>query len=240
MKRVFGSLRALPAAILLSGLSAACCTAAAPAGTIKKQPAATPAASDRWEQTIRAFEAQDRKSAPAQGGIVFAGSSSIRLWKLAESFAGLPAINRGFGGSELVDSVRYADRIVIPYRPRIVVLYAGDNDLASGKSPERVSADFKQFVAKVHAALPKTRIIYIGIKPSVSRWKLIDKIRDTNRRIKDFATADPRLVFIDVERSILGPDGKPRPELFQPDGLHLNAAGYRLWADLVRPHLRLE
>ena len=237
MKRVFGSVRALPAALFLSGLIAACCTAPAPAGTIKKQPAATPAASDRWEQAIRDFEAQDRKRAPTPGGIVFIGSSSIRLWKLAESFPGLPAINRGFGGSELADSVRYADRIVIAYRPRIVVLYAGDNDLASGKSPERVSADFKQFVAKVHAALPKTRIVYVGIKPSLSRWKLIDKVRDANRRIKEFAAADPRVVFIDVEKPMLGLDGKPRPELFQPDGLHLNAAGYRLWSDLLRPHL---
>jgi lysophospholipase L1-like esterase len=237
MKRVFGSVRALPAALFLSGLIAACCTAAAPAGTIKKQPAATPAASDRWEQAIRDFEAQDRKRAPTPGGIVFIGSSSIRLWKLAESFPGLPAINRGFGGSELADSVRYADRIVIAYRPRIVVLYAGDNDLASGKSPERVTADFKAFVAKVHAALPKTRIVYVGIKPSLSRWKLIDKVRDANRRIKDFAAADPRVVFIDVEKPMLGPDGKPRPELFQSDGLHLNAAGYRLWSDLLRPHL---
>ncbi len=197
-----------------------------------------PAKADRWEQAIRDFEAQDRKSAPAQGGIVFVGSSSIRLWKLAESFPGLIAMNRGFGGSELADSVRYADRIVIPYRPRIVVLYAGDNDLASGKSPERVLADFKQFVAKVHAALPKTRIVYIGIKPSLSRWKLIDKVREANRRIKDFVAADPRLIFIDVEPPMLGPDGKPRPDLFQPDGLHVNAAGYKLWADLLRPHLK--
>jgi lysophospholipase L1-like esterase len=168
------------------------------------------------------------------------GSSSIRLWKLGESFPGIEAINRGFGGSELADSVRYADRIVIAYRPKLVVLYAGDNDLAAGKTPERVAADFKQFVAKVHAALPKTRILYIGIKPSLSRWKLIDKIRDTNRRIKALAATDARLVFIDGEQSVLGPDGKPRPELFQPDGLHLNAAGYRVWAELVRPHLKPE
>jgi lysophospholipase L1-like esterase len=235
-----------PVYLTADGLSdeafATALSASPPPATAGQASSATPKppAKDRWEPAIRAFEAQDRKHPSIPGGIVFVGSSSIRLWKLAESFPGVEALNRGFGGSQLADSVRYADRIVIPYKPRLVVLYAGDNDLAAGKSPEQVSDDSHQFVAKVHAALPKTRILYIGIKPSLSRWKLIDKIRDANRRIKDFAATDPRLVFIDVEQSILGPDGKPRPELFQPDGLHLNATGYRVWAELVRPYLKLE
>ncbi len=110
--------------------------------------AAQPA--DRWESAIRDFEAKDRAQPPAQGGAVFVGSSSIRLWDLAKSFPGRRAINRGFGGSQLADAVRYADRIVIPYAPAVVVLYAGDNDLAAGKSPEQVSGDFRQFAAKVH------------------------------------------------------------------------------------------
>jgi lysophospholipase L1-like esterase len=118
-----------------------------------------------------------------------------------------------------------------------VVLYAGDNDLAAGKSPEQVLADYRQFVAKVHAALPKTRIVYIAVKPSLARWKLIEKVRTTNGLIQQAAAGDPRLVFIDVEKPMVGPDGKPRPELFLRDGLHLNAEGYRIWADLVRPHL---
>jgi lysophospholipase L1-like esterase len=147
-------------------------------------------------------------------------------------------LNRGFGGSQLADSVRYVERIVTPYQPRVVVLYAGDNDLASGKSPEQVLADYRQFVAKVHAALPKTRIVYIAVKPSLARWKLIEKGRATNRLIQQAAAENPRLVFVDLEKPMLGPDGKPRPELFLRDGLHLNAEGYRIWADLVRPHLR--
>jgi lysophospholipase L1-like esterase len=197
--------------------------------------AAPPA--DRWEPTIREFEAQDRLAPPAPGGVVFVGSSSIRLWDLAKSFPGHRAVNRGFGGSQLADAVRYAERIVIPYAPRVVVLYAGDNDLAAGKNPEQVFDDFKQFVAKVHRALPKARIVYLGVKPSPSRWKLIDKVRATNRLIREFAAKDARLVFVDVETPMLGPDGKPRPELFRPDRLHLNDEGYRLWATLVAPHL---
>jgi lysophospholipase L1-like esterase len=221
--------------LLLVGLAVPTFTSEGSAAEPAKK-AATPAA-DRWEPAIRAFEAQDRKSAPAKGGIVFVGSSSIRLWAVEKSFAGMTVLNRGFGGSQMADSVRYAERIVTAYRPRVVVLYVGDNDLAAGKSPEQVSADYRQFVAKVHGALAKARIVYIAVKPSLARWKLIEKIRETNRLIRDFTGHDPRLVFIDVEKPMLGPDGKPRHELFLRDGLHLNAEGYRIWADLVRPHI---
>ncbi len=199
---------------------------------------ATPAAADRWEPAIRAFEAKDRKQPPAKDGVVFVGSSSIVMWDLAKNFPGVSAVNRGFGGSQMADSARYADRIVIPYRPQLVVLYAGDNDLAAGKTPEQVFDDYCRFVAKVHAALPKARIVTIAIKPSRARWKLMDRIRRTNRLLGEFAAKDPRLVFVDMEASMLDGEGKPRAELFRPDGLHLNAEGYRLWSERIRPYLR--
>lgn len=224
--------------LLLAAIASPCKAFQEPAVKPAKQ---TPSAkADRWEPAIRAFEVKDRKQAPAKGGIVFVGSSSIVLWDLQKSFPGLDAINRGFGGSQLADSVRYANRIVIPYEPRTVVLYAGDNDLASGKTPQQVFDDYRRFVAAIHAALTKTRIIYVAIKPCKARWKLIDRVRTANRLIADFAAKDPRLVFIDVEKTMLGAGGKPRPELFLPDGLHLNAEGYRLWASLVGPHLKEE
>src|SRR5438094_7398035 len=133
---------------------------------------AVPAADqpDRWESAIRAVEEQDRMAPPPPGGNVFVGSSSIRFWKLADSFPDLACVNRGFGGSEMADSARYADRIVTPYKPRVVVLYAGDNDLALGKSPEAVRDDYKQFVAKVRAKLPDVKIVCIAVKPSLQRW----------------------------------------------------------------------
>ncbi len=192
---------------------------------------------DRWEASIARFEAMDAKQPPPKEGILFIGSSSIVGWDLGKSFPAAPVINRGFGGSHLADSVRYAERIVLPYRPRVIVLYAGDNDLAAGKSPEQVWEDYKAFVKKVHDALPNTKIIYIGVKPSIARWRLIENIRKANRLIAETAATDPRLVFVDIEQRMLGPDGKPRPELFKPDGLHLNEEGYKLWSDLLRPHL---
>jgi lysophospholipase L1-like esterase len=200
------------------------------------QATAEPTASDKWEKDIAAFEAQDAESPPRKNAVLFVGSSSIRMWNLKESFPDLETINRGVGGSEVADSVRYAGRIVIPHSPRVVVLYAGDNDIANGKSPERVFHDVKQFVELVHGALPETKIVYIGIKPSIQRWKLIDKIREANRLIRDYIDGQKsdKLAFIDVDKPMLGEDGKPRADLLLDDGLHLNKKGYEIWAKLVR------
>jgi len=195
---------------------------------------------NRWEPKIRQFEEQDKKEMPPAGGILFVGSSSIVGWKVDECFPGLPVINRGFGGSQIADSVHFADRIVLPYRPKIVVLYAGDNDVAAGKSPERALRDYRQFVAEVHAGLPETRIVFVAIKPSIRRWNLVDKMREANRLIRAAAEKDKRLVYVDVDGPMIGDDGKPRPELFKSDGLHLNAQGYKLWSALVLPHLKLD
>lgn len=200
--------------------------------------AAQQAGPERWKSAIEAFEKADATMPPSKNANLFVGSSSIRMWKLDNSFPDLPVINRGFGGSQIEDSVHYIDRLVLKHDPRVVVLYAGDNDIGSGKSPERVLADYQAFVAAVHAKLPKTRIAFIAIKPSLKRWSLIDKIRDANQRIEAVTKTDDRLEFIDVDAPMLGSDGKPRGELFQKDGLHLSDEGYRLWASLVRPHLK--
>jgi len=143
--------------------------------------AAPATAVDQWAKELAAFEEQDKQS-PAVGGIVFVGSSSIRLWDLGKSFPGAQALNRGFGGSQIVDSVNHVDLLVIRHKPRVVIFYAGDNDLAAGRTPQQVAADFQAFVSKVRAALPETRIAFIGIKPSIQRWALIDKIREATRR----------------------------------------------------------
>lgn len=193
----------------------------------------------RWEKAIAAFEEQDQKTPPPTNGVVFVGSSSIRGWNLAQSFPDhKDALNRGFGGSQLADSVHFAPRIVTKYQPRLVVLYAGDNDLAAGKSPEQVFADFQAFVQVVHKEVPKARIAFVAIKPSLARWKNFDKIQKTNGLIEAYIKKDHRLSYVDVVKPMLGEDGMPRPELFVKDGLHLSAKGYEIWAGLVKPHLK--
>jgi lysophospholipase L1-like esterase len=192
------------------------------------------AQADRWATELAAFENQDRQ-APAIGGVVFVGSSSIRLWDLAKYFPGLPAINRGFGGSEIGDSVNHVDLLVIRHKPRTVIFYAGDNDIAAGKSPQQIANAFKTFAAKVRAALPDTRVAFIAIKPSIQRWALIAQIRQANALVREYCDADDRLGFIDVDGPMLGWDAKPRKDLFIADGLHLSPKGYALWTTLVEP-----
>jgi lysophospholipase L1-like esterase len=193
------------------------------------------AQSDPWAEAMRAFEQEDRKAAPAAAGVVFVGSSSIRLWDLSRHFPNRPVINRGFGGSQIVDSVTHVSLLVTRHKPRTVIFYAGDNDIASGKTPRQVADDFKAFVDKVRAALPDTRIAFIGIKPSIQRWPLISKVREANTLIREYCDSDDALGYIDVDGPMLGWDGKPRKELFVEDGLHLSPKGYELWTVLVRP-----
>jgi lysophospholipase L1-like esterase len=192
----------------------------------------------RWEKDIHAFEATDKTNPPPQDAVLFIGSSSIRLWtNLAQTFPGHKVINRGFGGSELSDSVAFANRIVIPYQPRLILLYAGDNDIAAGKSPERILNDFKAFAANVHAALPKTTIAYIAIKPCPAREKYLDHVKTANRLVQDYAASNNRLLFVDVFTPMLTKEGRPRADLCIQDGLHPNARGYDLWASIIRPIL---
>lgn len=193
---------------------------------------------EQWEAEIKAFEARDKTNPPPHSPILFIGSSSVRMWKtLADDFKGFPVINRGFGGSQMTDSAYFVDRIVLPYHPRQIYVYAGDNDLAAGKAPEQVLADFKEFVRKVKASVPSTKIAYIAVKPSPSRWQLADKMRATNKLIAEYARFDSNLSFIDVFTPMLDKDGKPAEELFIADKLHMNAKGYALWTSIIRPTL---
>ncbi len=192
-----------------------------------------------WAGEIAALTRDDAAHPPPAHGIVFVGSSSIRFWTtLATDFPGRPVIGRGFGGSELADSVYYFDRLVQPYQPRTVVLYAGENDLAAGKSPEAVAADFAAFCAKLHAALPAAHLYYLAMKPSPLRWALRDKFERGNSLIAAACARDPRRTFVDVYHAMLGPDGQPRPELYRDDRLHMKPAGYALWVRLLTPLLQ--
>lgn len=193
---------------------------------------------ERWAAEIDALTAADATQPPAPGGIVFVGSSSIRLWQsLATDFPGLNPINRGFGGSELADSVHYLDRIVLPYRPRLVVLFAGTNDIWSGKSPQQVAADFRAFRTKLHAALPDTKLIFLSINPAPSRARVHDRMHEANALIEADCATDPRCRYVDVATPMLDASGGTRPELFVEDQLHLNADGYAIWRRVLAPHL---
>ena len=193
--------------------------------------------SAKWKSAIQKFEQQDETDPPAKGGVLFVGSSSIRMWDLDESFPDKDYINRGFGGSQIADSIAYLDQLVLKHRPKVVLMYAGDNDIAAGKSAKTVANDFKTFQQKVHAELPGTRIMYIAIKPSIKRWDMYPKMADANALIASQCEANPRLTYLDIATPMIEEDGKPNPDLFAKDGLHLNKSGYEVWTQVVTPHL---
>ena len=188
-------------------------------------------------RAIKAFEAADKKSPPAPGAVLFVGSSSVRIWKtLAADFPQYRVLNRGFGGSQIADCTTFADRIVIPYRPSAIILHAGANDLAAGKSAERVFADYKAFVAKVRE-LPETPIAFVSINPTPARWAQADKQQETNRLIHEYVAGKKGLAFIDIWDALLGTGRRPREDLHVRDHLHPNAAGYRIRKRIITPYL---
>ena len=190
----------------------------------------------KWEKEISAYEASDKTNPPPKGALLFIGSSTIRMWKtLPQDFPNAKVINRGFGGSQIVDSTHFAERVIFPYEPSKVFLRAGGNDLWAGKSAEEVFGDFKEFVAKVHGKLPKTEIVFISLSPSIARWKQSDKEKAVNTMVQDFVKRNPGVKYIETYPLPLGPDGRPRSELFLADKLHFNAEGYKLLAACVRP-----
>jgi lysophospholipase L1-like esterase len=195
--------------------------------------------STSFEPEIAAFEKRDQTSPPPKGAILFVGSSSIRMWNdLETTFLPRQVINRGFGGSEIRDSTFFAERIIVPYQPRMVLLYAGDNDIAAGRTADDVLEDFKQFVGKVRERLPDTKIAFISIKPSPSRWKFVGVIRDANKSIREYIRKQKRMVYINVFDAMLDPDGQPKPELYKEDKLHPTAACYVLWKKIIGPYLK--
>lgn len=192
----------------------------------------------KWEKAITAFETADRANPPAKGAVLFVGASVFVRWKtLAEDFPEQRVLNRAFGGSQIADSTHFAERMIFPYEPRMILLRAGGNDIHSGKSADRVFADFKAFVAKIRSKFPETPIVFVSISPSPSRWAQAGTAKAANALIAAYIRETPNLQYVETYDMVLGADGKPRPELFVADQLHFTPAGYKLLTERVRPVL---
>jgi len=191
----------------------------------------------KWEKEVAAIEMWLKENPPRPGGVLFVGSSTIRLWDLKKSFPDAGYVNVGFGGSEIRDCTHFVPRLVAPQKPKAIVFYAGDNDIASGRKPEQVLADFTAFAAAVHRDAPTCRIVFLPVKPSIARWAKFEDQRKANTLVKELCRKDERLVYVDIVPVMLGADGKPIAELFVKDGLHMSAAGYEKWSPLVKKAL---
>lgn len=195
----------------------------------------------QFEDEIKAFKKSDSISFPPKNAILFVGSSSFRKWTNVQSyFPHYTIINRGFGGSTLPDVIYYTNDIIIPYHPKQVVIYCGDNDLASADTvtSAMVAERFIQLFYRIRKGLPKTGIAYVSIKPSASRQRLQPKMMEANGLIKNFLKQKKNTSFIDVFSPMLLPDGKPRPDIFLSDSLHMNEKGYAIWQKIIQPYLK--
>jgi lysophospholipase L1-like esterase len=193
---------------------------------------------NRFAQEVKAFAESDSKNAVPPEPVLFVGSSSIRLWRTHECFPGLPVINRGFGGSHISDIIHFADPLVLAYQPKVIVFYAGNNDIAGGKSAQRVFEDYRRFVKLVQTRLPATCVVSLACNPSRSLWSFWPEVQKANGLIQEFCEIDPRLVFVDCSGLFLDADGLPDSSLFANDQLHPNAKGYAAWTKALTPILQ--
>ena len=183
------------------------------------------------------YQDGDEKSPPPKGGILFAGSSSIQKWtSLTNDFKPLQVLNRGVGGSVVADWVKFVPQLVNPYKPKVIVFYAGDNDIAAKKTPEQVTKDFVAFSTEVKKHNPDVKMFFISLKPSVKRELLWPKMVQTNTMVQQYCKSTTWIQFVDISAPMLN-NGKPIPELFGPDKLHMNATGYAIWTRIMKPKL---
>ncbi len=230
------SKRVILPGILVALAAAPICAGGNAGADKKKHPWPDPR---RFEKAIKNFEKQDEKDPPPAGAVLCIGSSSMRGWHrtIRADLAPLTVIPRGFGGSTMRDVIHFADRVVLPYKPRAIVVYEGDNDAAAGVSPEGIRDEYVAFIQRVRKKLPETRFYVLAIKPSISRWTIWPRMKKANALIRRECEKDRTLTFVDIAAPMLGPDGRPRKDIFKSDNLHMNRKGYEIWRDVLRPIL---
>ncbi|WBO83641.1 SGNH/GDSL hydrolase family protein [Hymenobacter yonginensis] len=213
---------------------------AAPGQGVAQSATVPPLNPAQWTQELRAFARQDSLTPPLRKPILFYGSSSIRKWEtLRQDFPGRPVLNRGFGGSRFPDALYFFEKLVVAYQPRQVVLYEGDNDIGAGATPQEVFQSFLAFEQLMQQKLPKVPLVFLAIKPSPSRWALYPKVQEANRLIREYVAAHPQyLRYVDTATPLLGHNGRPQPQFYVSDSLHMTPAGYRVWTRVVGKGLK--
>lgn len=193
-----------------------------------------------WDKEIQKFEQLDKTEVYPENSIIFTGSSSIKLWStLKDDMAPFPVIHRGYGGARLSDLAVYADRIIYPHKCSAVVIFVANDIIGQegDKSPEEVGRLFSYILKTIRKKLPETPVFWISITPTSSRWKVWPQIKEANNIIRDICGKNKNTFFIPTEHAFLNEKGQPRDELFRPDLLHLNAEGYKVWTQVIKPEI---
>ena len=208
-----------------------------PSITMEKD-ASTTEKINRFLPEIQKFDSLDQVNGLTNNGILFTGSSSIRMWStLTEDMSPLPVLNRGFGGSTIPEVLHFSGKYLFQHKPQIVVLYCGENDISEGQTPETVLASFKTFAKILETRLPNSKLVFISMKPSVARWNLWEQYKTGNALIQKFISGKPNMLYVDAGETMLASDGKIKEDIFIEDGLHMNAKGYEGWTQQMKPIL---
>ncbi|WP_159523063.1 GDSL-type esterase/lipase family protein [Sunxiuqinia indica] len=193
----------------------------------------------KWGESIAKYEKKDSVSMPEPGGILMLGSSSFTIWQdVGDYFPGKNMVNRGFGGSEMSDVLFFKERLILPYQPKQIILYEGENDIAAGEKPDSIFAELLQLVEWTRVQIPGVQISLVSMKPSPKRWELKETMLVMNRKLKQFAAENEDIDFINIWDPLLEPDGVPENENYREDLLHLNAKGYKIWQKAMSPYLK--
>jgi lysophospholipase L1-like esterase len=192
----------------------------------------------RFQEEINQFKADKTDYSKSKNLILFTGSSTIRMWtSLKDDFPERNVLNRGFGGSYMSELLYYADTLILPYKPRIIFIYEGDNDLGSGQKADDILESARLLVEKIHRKLPHSTICFFSAKPSLARWNLHETFVDFNRRLEQFTRKYKRVYYLDTWTPMIGADGNVKNDLFLADGLHMNRKGYDIWKEAVNEFL---
>jgi len=208
------------------------------ASPVHGQPAPAPDLATRFAQRVALYEAGDKTSPPPTGAILLAGDSQFDRWKtFQEDLAGYTVINRGIDSFRTADLIQYADRLVIQYKPRLVLLHVGGNDLHGGKTPEQLLADTKTLIARIRAGLPGVPIVWSSTTPGPARWDEREKRVAANALVKQWIAGEQGLSYVDLWSAMLTPDGQPREDIWVTDRVHPNHEGYLIRVRLTKPLL---
>jgi lysophospholipase L1-like esterase len=207
--------------------------------SVRAQSNVSPAvAENRFEKNVHAYEAMDRTNPPPTGAILLVGDSQFYRWKtVAEDLPDYTIVNRGIDSFQTSDLVHFADRLVLPYKPRMIVLHIGGNDVHNHKSAEQVLNDLKMFIVKVRTHYPEVPIAFSSLTPGPGRWDEASQPKETNRLIKEYVATQSNLSFIDLWDAMLTENGQPREDLWVADRVHPNHEGYLIRVRLMRPLL---
>jgi lysophospholipase L1-like esterase len=199
--------------------------------------AAAQEAALKWESTIQKFEKSDQETPPPREANLFVGSSSIVMLDVVRLFPEYKVLNRGFGGSQFSDLLYYVNRVVTPYKPAKIFIYEGDNDIFLGENPKNILKEAKKVRKIIAKKLPGVPVVFISAKPSVARWKLKEQYESFNRGLKKYAKKTKLTEYADVWSPMLDQSGNVFTHIFLEDGLHMNADGYKIWQDALKPYL---